>query len=127
MGLVIGLTLTCVARSHEPYTTFYSSGVPGLGKWCCSGSLDGSTGDCSPADFHVNRDGSAYFTPRKYPQAKILVAAHRILWTRLPDPEAAKFDGHWCGFPRGANRQIDRDEPDQGFLTICAAIAPGGT
>ena len=51
------------ADAHAPYDGFYSGGAPGLGRWCCNGNLEGTAGDCSPADYTMNRDGSAFFRP----------------------------------------------------------------
>ena len=114
------------ADAHAPYDGFYSGRAPGLGRWCCNGNLEGTAGDCSPADYTMNRDGSAFFRPRQHPGKAILVPAHRILWMRLPDPEASKFEAHWCGVPRAEGVLPTDDDPDPAFVTFCAAIAPGG-
>lgn len=126
-ALAAALILACsTAWGHSPYDGFYSGGAPGLGRWCCSGDLDGQTGDCSPATYKMNRDGSAFFSPKQFPGKTILVPRDRILWMSPPDPEARKFEAHWCGKPRPEGVLPTDDDPDPEFLTICASIQPRG-
>ena len=67
-ALLVAFTLLCVpAIAHDYYRDFYSGGAPGLGRWCCSGDLDGKTGDCSPAQYKMNSDGSAFFSRSSFP------------------------------------------------------------
>ncbi len=130
MRLVYTVAALCLyattTSAHDPYREFWSGGAPGIGIWCCSGNLEGTTGDCSPATYQMNSDGSAFFSPKQYPGATILVPGNRILWMSLPDPEARKFEGHWCGRPRPEGVLPTADDPDPAYITICAAIAPGG-
>lgn len=114
------------AVAHDPYRDFWSGGAVGVGRWCCSGNLQGTAGDCSPATYTMNRDGSAFFTPRQHPGKTILVARDRILWMALNDKEAVKFEAHWCGIPRKEGQLPTESDPDPEFVTFCAAIAPGG-
>jgi hypothetical protein len=124
--------LTGVTFAHDVYRDFYDSGEVGVGRWCCSGNLDGTAGDCSPASYTMNRDGSAFFTPKQHPGKHILVPRQRILWMAVPhrDPrvaqEAAKFEAHWCGRKRYSSEPVTENDPDPEYTTICAAIAPGG-
>ena len=116
------------AHSHDYYRDFYSGGAPGLGRWCCSGNLEGTMGDCSPAlEWKDNADGSMFVRPAQYPDKWILVAAHRILPVGPQDPEAKAFPVHWCGKPRSAASLPDNDDPDPAFVTICASRYPGGS
>lgn len=126
--LAAAVFLACVpAFAHDYYRNFYSGGAPGLGRWCCSGDLDGTTGDCSPAiDWKENPDGSMYVRPKQFPDAWILVAPHRILPDGPPDPDARKFPVHWCGKQRALGSAPDKDDPDPNFVTICASRWPGG-
>jgi hypothetical protein len=113
------------ARAHDVYRDFYSGGAPGLGRWCCSGNLEGTSGDCSPAEYKVLRDGTAVMWPKMYPGKAIMVPAHRILWMSVPGGEM--FEAHYCGKPKvpGVTYNLE-DDPDPEFTTICAAIRPGG-
>lgn len=114
--------------AHDYYGGFFSGGAPGVGRWCCSGDLDGKTGDCSPAeDWRDQKDGSMLVRPRQYPDAWILVPAHRILPDGPPDPKAREFPVHWCGKPRPPGVAMTPDDPDPRFITICASRFPGGT
>lgn len=127
-----GIFLACKARSHDVYREFYDSGIVGVGRWCCSGNLEGTAGDCSPASYQMNRDGSAFFSPKQYPGAVVIVPRHRILWMSIPnsnrelEKRAAAFEAHWCGRKRFQTEPVTEDDPDPVFVTICAAIAPGG-
>lgn len=129
-SLIAGaLVLACLpAHAHDYYKDFWSGGAPGLGRWCCSGNLEGTMGDCSPAlDWKDNADGSMFVKPKQYPNAWILVPAHRILPVGPQDADAKAFPVHWCGKPRPAGVLPDKDDPDGAFLTICAARFPGGS
>lgn len=111
--------------AHAPYDSFYSGGAPGIGRWCCNGDLNGTTGDCAPATYEMLRDGSALMQSKRYPGRTIRVAAHRILWMALPGGEM--YEAHYCGIPRTPGGPPPNvDDPDPGFITFCAAIAPGG-
>lgn len=126
LGLGFGMLLAAVqAKAHDVYRDFYSGGAPGVGRWCCSGNLEGTAGDCSPAEYKVLRDGTAIFWPKQYPGHAIMVPAHRILWMSVPGGEA--FEAHWCGVKKMPNVVYNQDDdPDPVFTTICAAIRPGG-
>src|SRR5574343_533258 len=132
LACAAGIVAAGKARSHDVYRDFYDSGEIGVGRWCCSGNLEGTAGDCSPAQYTMNRDGSAFFTPKQHPGQHILVPRHRILWMQIPnrDPrlqqEAAKFEAHWCGRKRYATEAVTDDDPDPGLTTIGAARAAGG-
>ena len=127
IAAALALAFVQAAGAHSPYENFWSGGAPGIGQWCCNGDLQGQTGDCSPAGFIVNPDGSASFMPRRYPGAIIHVPRNRILWMTPPDKEARKFEAHYCGLPRQPHDPPpDEDDPDPAFRTICASIAPGG-
>jgi hypothetical protein len=116
---------TVSARAHDVYRDFYSGGAPGVGRWCCSGNLEGTAGDCSPAEYKVLRDGTAIFWPKQHPGKAIMVPAHRILWMSVPGGEM--FEAHWCGVKKMAGITYNlEDDPDPVFTTICAAIRPGG-
>lgn len=129
---------TAPAWSHDVYKHFYDryddEGKPAQGaRWCCSGNLEGTTGDCSPATITMNRDGSAYFTPKQHPGKHILVSKDRILWGTIPHEDKAlqrraeQFEAHWCGVPRPSYDMQPTDmDPDPAFKTYCAIIAPGG-
>jgi hypothetical protein len=113
------------AFAHDVYRDFYSGGAPGVGRWCCSGNLEGTSGDCSPAEYKVLRDGTAVMWPKQWPGQAVMVPAHRILWMSVPGGEA--FEAHWCGVKKMAGIAYDlEDDPDPVFTTICAAIRPGG-
>jgi hypothetical protein len=113
------------AKGHDLYKDFWSGGSRGLGRWCCSGNAEGTMGDCSPATYRMRPDGSAVMRPRQFPDREILVPKHRILWTTVPGGEA--FEAHWCGRPKQPDGLYDvAEDPDPGFVTFCAAIAPGG-
>lgn len=120
--LMLGATY---ARSHAPYNDFYSSGTPGVGRWCCNGDLNGTTGDCAPASYEMLKDGTALLVSRRYPGKKIHVAAHRILWMSLPGGEA--FDAHICAVPRvPGGIAPNEDDIDHEFIVYCVAIKPFG-
>lgn len=123
------LLLACIpATAHDYYSGFFSGGAPGVGRWCCSGNLEGTMGDCSPAlEWRDNPDGSMFVKPVQYPDVWILVPAHRILPVGPPDPEAKKYPVHWCGKPRPTTLLPDKDDPDPAFVTICASRFPGGS
>ena len=113
------------ALAHDVYRDFYSGGAPGLGRWCCSGNLEGTAGDCSPAEYKVLRDGTAVMWPKQWPGQAVMVPAHRILWMSVPGGEM--FEAHWCGVKKMAGITYNlEDDPDPVFTTICAAIRPGG-
>lgn len=125
--LIVALALVGFAlpvAAHEVYSDFFSGGAPGVGRWCCSGNLEGTKGDCAPASYEMNRDGSATFISKRYPGAEIRVPAHRILWMSIPGGEA--FEAHICAVPRTAGVPPTEDDPDPAFVVFCAAIAPGG-
>jgi hypothetical protein len=125
--LALLIALLCVpAAAHSPYDGFFSGGAPGVGRWCCNGNLEGTAGDCSPAEYKMNADGSAFFWPKQHPGKAILVPAHRIIWGGPPDKEAMKFEAHWCGLPRAPTQLPDADDPDPEFITFCASLWPGG-
>ncbi len=120
--VLLGVT---VARAHAPYDKFYSSGEPGVGRWCCNGNLEGTAGDCAPAAHTMLKNGDALMVSRRYPGKTIHVAAHRILWMALPGGEA--FEAHYCGVPRTpGGPPPNADDPDPEFVTYCVAITPGG-
>lgn len=119
--LMLGATY---ARSHELYRDFYSSGVPGLGRWCCNGNAEGTTGDCAPAEYRMLRDGSYMMRSKRYPDKEIHVAKDKILWLSLPGGEA--FEAHLCAVPRQAGTLPTDEDPDPEFTTLCAAINPRG-
>jgi hypothetical protein len=128
VSLVVAFALimfsTCV-KAHDVYRDFYSGGAPGLGRWCCSGNLEGTAGDCSPAEYKVLRDGTAVMWPKQWPGQAVMVPAHRILWMSVPGGEM--FEAHWCGVKKMAGITYNlEDDPDPVFTTICAAIRPGG-
>ena len=127
-AIAAALILACsTASGHDVYKDFWSGGSPGLGRWCCSGDLDGKTGDCSPASYKLLRNGDAIFYPKKYPGAAVLVPAHRILWMNLPDPEAGKYEAHLCAKPRSElSAAPTEDDPDPNYIVFCAAITPPG-
>lgn len=112
------------AKGHAPYNDFYSSGTPGVGRWCCNGNLEGTTGDCAPAEYRLLRDGSAMMRSKRYPDKEIHVAATRILWLTLPGAEA--FEAHLCAVPRQVGTLPNAEDPDPEFTTLCAAINPRG-
>lgn len=113
------------ARAHDVYRDFYSGGAPGVGRWCCSGNLEGTAGDCSPAEYRVLRDGTAVMWPKQWPGHAIMVPAHRVLWMSVPGGEM--FEAHWCGVKKTPGVTYDiAEDPDPVFATICAAIRPGG-
>lgn len=114
-----------VVMAHAPYDSFYSGGAPGIGRWCCNGDLNGTTGDCAPATYTMLRNGDALMVSKRYPGKQIHVAAHRILWMALPGGEM--FEAHYCGVPRTSGGPAPTaDDPDPEFITYCVAIAPGG-
>lgn len=119
------LIMTLPAYSHAPYDNFYSGGAPGVGRWCCNGDLNGTTGDCSPASYEILKDGSAILVSRRYPGKQIHVAEHRILWISLPGGEA--FDAHICAVPRTpGGPPPNADDIDPEFIVYCVAIKPFG-
>jgi len=111
------------AIAHDYYAKYYDK----AGRWCCSGNLEGTMGDCSPAEVKMNADGSAFMQPVQYPDVWILVPAHRIMPDGPPDPEARRLPAHWCGKPRPEYLLPTADDPDPKFTTICASIFPGGS
>lgn len=122
--VLVGVAVT-KAVAHDVYRDFYSGGAPGVGRWCCSGNLEGTAGDCSPAEYRVLRDGTAVMWPKQWPGQAIMVPAHRILWMSVPGGEM--FEAHWCGVKKRPGVDYDQsDDPDPVFSTICAAIRPGG-
>jgi hypothetical protein len=128
IAAALALAFVQAAGAHSPYEGFWSGGAPGIGQWCCNGDLEGKTGDCSPAGYRINPDGSALFMPRRYPGAVIFVPRNRILWLSPPDKEAQKFEAHYCGLPRQPHDpKPDDDDPDPAFRTICASIRSYGT
>ncbi len=121
--LMVGLIATRVALAHDYYSNFYGKD----GRWCCSGDLEGTFGDCSPAlEWQDQKDGSMLVRPTQFPDAWVLVPAHRIMVDGPPDPDAKKFPVHWCGKPRPAGILPTPDDPDGSFITICASRYPGG-
>ena len=128
MRAALALLLACMAgpvAAHDIYGNFYSGGQPGVGRWCCNGNAEGTAGDCAPATYTMQRDGSALMVSKRYPGKVIHVAAHRILWMSIPGGEA--WEAHLCALPRTATDPApNADDPDPEFVTLCAAIAPGG-
>jgi hypothetical protein len=121
-----GIFLACKARSHDVYKDFWSGGAPGLGRWCCSGNLEGTAGDCAPAEYTMNPDGSAWMVSKQHPGKHILVPRERLLWMAVPDPRAAAYEAHLCIRPRSWGDVVTEADPNPEFTIICAAIAPGG-
>ncbi len=125
LTLLVALVCAGTALGHAPYDNFYSGGAPGVGRWCCNGNLEGTTGDCAPATYQMLRDGSALMQSKRYPGKTIHVAAHRILWMSIPGGEA--FEAHLCAVPRTPGGiPPNEDDIDPEFIVYCAAIAPGG-
>jgi hypothetical protein len=120
------LIMTLPAYSHEIYGQFYSSGEPGVGRWCCNGNTEGTAGDCAPAEYTMQRDGSALMVSKRYPGKVIHVAAHRILWLSVPGGE--EYDAHLCAVPRvQGGPPPNEDDIDSSFIVYCAAIKPFGS
>jgi hypothetical protein len=126
-----GIFLAGKARGHDVYREFYDSGVVGVGRWCCSGNLEGTAGDCAPAEYTMNPDGSAWMRSRQFPTKHILVPRNRILWMSIPNSNkelerrAAAFEAHLCIRPRQPGQETP-DDPNPEFSIICAAVSPGG-
>ena len=111
--------------AHEIYNNFYSGGAPGLGRWCCNGNAEGTSGDCAPATYEMLPNGDALMQSKRYPGKVIHVAASRILWMTIPGGEA--FEAHLCALPRSpSDGPPTAEDPDPEFVTLCAAISPGG-
>lgn len=119
------------ALGHDVYRDFYDSGQPGIGRWCCSGNLEGTAGDCAPAEYAMNPDGSAWMVSKQHPGKHVLVPRNRILWMSIPNSNkdlerrAAAFEAHVCLRPRMPGQETI-DDPNPEFSIICAAISPGG-
>lgn len=112
------------AIAHEVYSDWYSGGEKGVGRWCCSGNLEGTRGDCAPATYTMLRNGDAVMVSRRYPGRPIHVARDRILWMAIPGGEA--FEAHICALPRQPGNPPTAEDPDADFTVICAAVSPGG-
>jgi hypothetical protein len=121
---VLALLAAGPALAHDIYGQFYSGGAPGVGRWCCNGNTEGTTGDCAPAEYRMLPDGSALMQSKRYPGKTIHVAAGRILWMTIPGGEA--FEAHLCALPRRPGEAVTPDDPDPEFVTLCAAINPRG-
>lgn len=128
--LVALLAMTTFAMAHPPYKEFYKNPDAPVGQrvWCCNGDLAGQLpGDCSVAEYKMVQ-GGALFMPRRYPGAQIFVPMDEIIWGGPPDPEALKFEAHYCGSKRTSySSPPSPKNPDPAYHTICASIWPGGT
>ncbi|MFO1148895.1 MAG: hypothetical protein U1E62_11025 [Alsobacter sp.] len=119
--LLATLALTSVpnapADAHDIYTRLRDRS----GYQCCGGD------DCEAigSDFRVRPDGSVVMHSRRQ-GTWIAVAPDKITWLVVPGGEAS--EAHWCGRPRGAAEAgLGADQPDDGFWTYCAFVAPQGS
>lgn len=108
---------------HDPYGGLRDP----VGRICCSG--DKKQGDCEAVTFRLTPEGDAVISSRRY-GADVLVARDRIVWSPVP---GSAEPAHWCGVPRaratrgGQRSPVDPDNPDPGYLTLCAFIDPGSS
>lgn len=116
------LRLACgEAGGHDVYTQLRNH----VGQLCCGGDPD--TGDCEPLEadqFKVLANGDVLVQSRRY-NASLLVSSIKVTWLPVAGSAAP---AHWCGVPRTKVylAPVNAENPDPGFWTYCAFIAPGG-